>query len=127
MRSVFYVEEEFVAGLLKQYFTGNGNIAYFAKRSTNEQLADQFAKDSINLFLAQSEDPDRLTRILETVRRQERKVPTLIITSQLDRIPEKYKSFAHFVSLQELLETNLRWHIRLARTTRCVEEAKARF
>ena len=127
MRSVLYVEEEFVAGLLKQYFVGNGNIAYFAKRSTNEQLAGQFDQDSIDLFLAQSEDPDRLTGILETVRKQGRKVPTLIITSQLDRIPEKYKSFAHFVSLQELLETNLRWHIRLARTTRCVEEAKARF
>jgi nanoRNase/pAp phosphatase (c-di-AMP/oligoRNAs hydrolase) len=127
MQSVFYVEEEFVAGLLKQYFVGNGNIAYLAKRSTNGQLAEQFAKDSIDLFLAQSEDPDKLTGILETVRQQGRKVPTLIITSQVDRIPEKFKSLAHFVSLQELLETNLRWHIRLAKTTRCVEEAKTRF
>jgi len=127
MRSVFYVEEDFVADLLRQYFVGNGNITNFVKRTTNGHFAEQIAKDSIDLFLAQSEDPERLSKVLETVRRQGRKVPTLVLTSHPDKIPEKYKSFAHFVSLQELLETNFRWHIRLARTMRQVEQVKARF
>src|SRR6185503_19800756 len=104
MTSVFYVEEYFVAGLLKQYFVGNGNNTLFIKRATNGHLAEQIAADSIDLFLAQSEDPERLTKVLETVRQQARRVPTLVLTSQPDRIPEKYKSFAHFVSLPELLE-----------------------
>src|SRR5207244_12955959 len=52
---------------------------------------------------------------------------TLVLTSQSERIPEKYKSFAHFVSLPELLESNFRWHVRLAKTMRRVEEVKAHF
>lgn len=127
MKSVFYVEEDFVAGLLKQYFVGNGNNTLFIKRATNGHLAEQIAADSIDLFLAQSEDPERLSKVLEAVRQQARKVPTLVLTSQPDRIPEKYKSFAHFVSLPELLESNFRWHIRLAKTMRRVEEVKAHF
>jgi nanoRNase/pAp phosphatase (c-di-AMP/oligoRNAs hydrolase) len=127
MRSVFYVEEDFVADLLRQYFVGNGNITNFVKRATNGHFAEQIAKDSIDLFLAQSDDPERLSKVLETVRRLGRKVPTLVLTSHPDKIPEKYKSFAHFVSLPELLESNLRWHIRLARTMRQVEQVKARF
>jgi nanoRNase/pAp phosphatase (c-di-AMP/oligoRNAs hydrolase) len=79
------------------------------------------------LVLAQSEDPDRLSKVLETVRQQARKIPTLVLTSQPERIPEKYKSFAHFVSLHELLESNLRWHIRLARTMRHVEQVQTHF
>src|SRR5687767_7166695 len=127
MRSVFYVEEDFVAGLLKQYFVGNGNNTLFIKRASNGHLADHIAADALDLFLAQSDDPERLTRILETVRLRGRKVPTLILTSHADRISEKYKSFAHFVSLPELLESNFRFHIRLAKTMRLVEEVKAHF
>src|SRR5712691_1319765 len=126
MKSVFYIEEDFVAGLLKQYFVGNGSTV-FLKRSANGNIAEQLASDSADLFLAQSEDPERLSRILETVRQKGCRVPTLVLTSQPDRIPDKYKSFAHFVSLPELLESNFRWHIRLARTMRHVEEVKAHF
>src|SRR3954466_5583030 len=99
MRSVFYVEEDFVADLLRQYFVGNGNVIHFVKRTTNGHFAAEIAKDSIDLFLAQSEDPEKLSKVLETVRRQGRKVPTLVLTSHADQIPDKYKSFAHFVSL----------------------------
>lgn len=120
MKSLFYVEDDFVAGLLKQYFVGTGNTTVFLK-------SDQIETDSADLLLAQSEDPERLSKILESVRRQPRKIPTLVLTSQPDRIPEKYRSFAHFVALPELLESNIRWHIRLARTARIVEEVKARF
>ena len=48
MRSVFYVEEDFVADLLRQYFVGNGNITNFVKRTTNGHFAEQIAKDSID-------------------------------------------------------------------------------
>jgi nanoRNase/pAp phosphatase (c-di-AMP/oligoRNAs hydrolase) len=121
MKSLFYVEEDFVASLLKDYFAGNGNTAQFVKRGVNGNLTEQLSKNSVDLFLAQSEDPERLSRILEAVRLQNRKIATLVLTSHGDRLPEKYRRFAHCVSLQELLESNLRWHVRLARTMRHVE------
>ena len=127
MKSVFYVEEDFVAGLLKEYFVArNGDSAYFVKRSI-DGLGDRLSENSIDLFLAQSEDPDRLARILDLVRRHGRKVPTLVLTSHPEEIPEELKSFAHFISLRELLESNLRWHVRLARTQRLLEEIRAHF
>jgi nanoRNase/pAp phosphatase (c-di-AMP/oligoRNAs hydrolase) len=120
LKSVFYVEDDFVAGLLKQYFNGTGNSAVFLK-------SDQFDTDSADLFIAQSEDPEKLSKVLENVRRQPRKIPTIVLTSHYERIAEKYKSFVHFVALRELLESNFRWHIRLARTARIVEEVKNHF
>ena len=127
MRSVFYVEDDFVAGLLKQYFVGSGNSTLFLKRSANGNFAQHIDANAIDLFLAQSEDLETLTDVLEKVHREHRKVPALVITSHADRIPENYKSFAHFVSVPELLESNFRWHIRLARTMPLVETVKERF
>ena len=127
MRSVFYAEDDFVAGLLKQYFAGNGNSTFFVGRSSNDNLGQQIEANATDLFLAQSEDPERLSKVLESVRQQSRKVPTLVLTSQSERVPEKYKLFAHFVSLPELLESNFRWHIRLAKTMRIVEAVKSYF
>ena len=127
MKSLFYVEEDFVAGLLKDYFAATrGGSANFIKRGSNG-LAEKLSKDSIDLFLAQSEDPEKLTRILEVVRQQGRKIPTLILTSHADEIPQPLRSIAHCVSLRELLESNLRWHLRLARTQRWFEEVRAHF
>jgi nanoRNase/pAp phosphatase (c-di-AMP/oligoRNAs hydrolase) len=127
MKSVLYCEDDFVAGLLNQYFLGNGNRSSLVKRSVDGSLAQQIETNAVDLFLAQSDDSERLSRILECVRQQSRKVPTLVLTSQTDRILEKYKTFAHFVSLPELLESNLRWHIRLAKTLRVVETVVAQF
>jgi nanoRNase/pAp phosphatase (c-di-AMP/oligoRNAs hydrolase) len=127
MRSVFYVEDDFVAGLLKQYFLGNESSTHFLKRSANGNLAQQFDPNTIDLFLAQADDPEKLQKVLEIVRQQNRKIPTLILTSQPDRVAEKYKSFAHIVSLPELLDSNIRWHIRLAKTMRMVEAVRAHF
>jgi len=127
MKSVFYVEEDFVAGLLKQYFVGNGNGTVFLRRSANGNVAEQVAADSVDFFLAQSEDTERLSKVLDMVRQKGHRVPTLVLTSQPERFPEKYKAFAHFVSLPELLESNFRWHIRLAKTMRRVEETKEHF
>jgi nanoRNase/pAp phosphatase (c-di-AMP/oligoRNAs hydrolase) len=128
MKSLFYVEEDFVAGLLKDYFaaTSRGDSANFIRRGSNG-LADRLSKDSIDLFLAQSEDPAKLTKILELVRQQGRRIPTLLLTSQSDSIPAPLKSIAHCVSIKELLESNLRWHMRLARTQRWYEEVRAHF
>src|SRR5690349_11998127 len=127
MKSVFYVEEDFVAGLLREYFAVNGGDAYFIRRGTNGLLADRLSRNSVDLFLAQSEDPDRLVSLLEVVRQQGRKIPTLVLTSHSDELPQEYKSFAHCVSLHELLESHLRWHIRLAKTMRRVEEVRNHF
>jgi nanoRNase/pAp phosphatase (c-di-AMP/oligoRNAs hydrolase) len=126
MKSVFYVEDDFVAGLLKQYFIGNGNNTFLLKRSGNGSLG-QVEANGVDLFLAQSEDPEKLSRILESIHLQGLQTPTLVLTSQQDRIPEKYRSMAHFVTLPELLESNFRWHIRLARTRPVVEHIRARF
>jgi nanoRNase/pAp phosphatase (c-di-AMP/oligoRNAs hydrolase) len=127
MKSLFYVEEDFVAGLLKDYFVaGGGDTAHFLKRGSNG-LADRLSNDSVDLFLAQSEDPEKLARILELVRRQQRQIPTLILTSHSEEIPQRLRSFAHCVSLRELLESNLRWHIRLARTQRIFDKVRTHF
>jgi nanoRNase/pAp phosphatase (c-di-AMP/oligoRNAs hydrolase) len=127
MKSVFYIEEDFVASLLKNYFVGTGNTATVVKRGVNGNLAEKISKTPIDLFIAQSDDPERLARVLETVRQQDRKIPTLVLTSHPEQVPERYKTFAHFISPSELLESNLRWHIRLARTMRRVEEIQAHF
>jgi len=127
MRSLFYVEEDFVAGLLKDYFVANGgDSAHFVRRGSNG-LADRLSKESLDLFLAQSEDPGRLASILELVKRQQRKIPTLLLTSHAEEIPKRLRSFAHCVSLPELLESNLRWHVRLARTQRSFDEVQKHF
>jgi nanoRNase/pAp phosphatase (c-di-AMP/oligoRNAs hydrolase) len=127
MRSVLYIEEDFVAGLLKSYFAGNRKSTQFLRRSANGHLAAELSRDSLDLFIAQSEDPYRLTKVLQTVQREGHGVPTLVLTTQSDRIPDHLKSFAHCVSLKELLESNIRWHIRLAKTMRRLEEMRNLF
>src|SRR4030095_16022546 len=127
MKSLFYVEEDFVAGLLKDYFVaGSGDSAHFVRRGSNG-LADRLSNESLDLFLAQSEDPEKLASILELVRQQERKIPTLILSSHSDEIPSEIRSFAHCVSIPELLESNLRWHVRLARTQRTFDQVRTHF
>jgi nanoRNase/pAp phosphatase (c-di-AMP/oligoRNAs hydrolase) len=127
MKSVFYVEEDFVAGLLREYFSVNGGETTFVRGGSNGFLADRLSRTPVDLFLAQSENPDTLAQILEVVQQQGHKIPTLVLTSHADQIPQEYKSFAHCVSLQELLESHLRWHIRLAKTMRRVEEVRTHF
>ncbi len=127
MKSLFYVEEDFVAGLLKDYFAATrGGSANFVRRGSNG-LSERLSKDSIDFFLAQSEDPEKLAWILELVRQQGRRIPTLVLTSHAEEIPPALKSLAHCVSLQELLGSNLRWHVRLARTQRWFEEVRGHF
>src|ERR1051325_8576916 len=127
MRSVLYIEEDFVANLLKSYFRGTPTATEFLKVNGNGHLAKELGRDATDLFVAQSENPDHLVKVLETVQRQGNHIPTLVLTSQSDRIPKHFKSFAHCVLLPELLDSDIRWHIRLAKTMRHVEEVKAHF
>ena len=127
MRSVFYIEEDFIVGLLKNYFLGNNKTSQFLRRGSNGSLAQALSKDSVDFFLAQSEDPERLTKILETVRREGKRIPTLVLTSHSEKIPDELRAFAHFVPVQELLESKIRWHIRLAKTMRRLEEVRDHF
>ena len=50
-----------------------------------------------------------------------------MLTSHSDKIPDELRAFAHFVPVQELLESKIRWHIRLAKTMRRLEEIRAHF
>ena len=127
MKSVLYVDEDFVAGLLRDYFVAGRNNAEFLGRGANGQLADRLSRNVVDLFLAQSDDPETLTKVLETVRQQARKIPCLVLTQHPNDIPQRYRSFAHCVSLPDLLESNIRWHIRLAQTMRRYEEARTHF
>jgi nanoRNase/pAp phosphatase (c-di-AMP/oligoRNAs hydrolase) len=121
------VEDDFVAGLLRHYFVGNGNSTLFLKPTANGNFDQQINSGAIDLFLAQSDDPEKLSKVLDTVPLDLQKIPTLVITSQPDRFPEKYKSFAHVVSAPELLESSFRWHLRLAKTMRIVATVRAHF
>lgn len=145
MKSLAYIEEDFVAGLLNDFFPGNNDSTYIVTSPSVERelvaqgfsvlhardsigpVAEKISKNQIDLVLAQSEDVERLIDILEAIRRRGRKVPTLILTSHPGEIPEKYRSFAHCISTKTLLESNLRWHIQLAKTMRRVEEVREHF
>jgi hypothetical protein len=52
-------------------------------------------------------------------------VPTLVLTSL--PIPQPHQFNVHAVSLPDLLESNLRWHIRLAQTMRRYAEIREHF
>jgi nanoRNase/pAp phosphatase (c-di-AMP/oligoRNAs hydrolase) len=91
----------------------------------NGALAERLSGNAVDLFLAQSDDPDTLAEVLETARRWAPKVPTLVLTSL--PIPQPHQFNVHAVSLPDLLESNLRWHIRLAQTMRRYAEIREHF
>ena len=86
MKSVFYVEDDFVARLLKQYFVGNGNHTFFVKRSANGNPGSQIEANAVDLFLAQSDDPDRQVMVIDYA--DVEKNPRLIIRSIRDELVE---------------------------------------
>ena len=122
MKSVFYVEDDFVAGLLKQYFVGTGNHTVFCKVGITSK------RIRADLFLAQSEDvPTNFPRSWRaSAGKAARSHPRPHITIRTNSLKNINRSRTSF-RLPELLESNLRWHIRLARTMRIVEEVKAHF
>lgn len=125
MKSLVYAEEDFVVGLLQDYFASVGDSAQFVDRV--DGLADRLSRGSIDLFVAQSADEGKLAGVLEIVRQNKHPIPTLILTPHPKEIPQQLRSFAHCTSLRELLESNLRWHVRLAKTQLRLEEIRAHF
>ena len=125
MKSLVHAEEGFVVGLLQEYFAGVGDSAHFVDRV--EGLADKMSGGSLDLFVVQSDDPAKLSRALDIVRQYKHSIPTLILTSHPEDLPPSLKSSAHCVSLRELLESNLRWHVRLARTQVRLCEVRTHF
>ncbi len=144
MKSVAYIEEDYVAGLLKDYFAGNGPTSYIvtdpaAKRHlaahgqkvslpgrNNASLKKLLTAGSVDLLLVQSDDLDRIDSVLKVVREHGKRVPTLVITAHRDTINEQ-EQFVHSITMQELLEGNLSWQIVLARSTRQVEQIREHF
>ena len=129
MKSVFYVEEDFVAGLLKDYFVvGMATLPHFVQRGSNGLWRTSFRRHGRPVPGAvrgsRKADPD--SRTGSAARTQESPPWFSLLTPK--KSPNNYKSFAHFVSLPELLESNLRWHVRLAKTMqRCSKRCSAHF
>ena len=147
MRSVAYIEDDSVVGLLKDFFTWNGRAGQ--RRSTfvvkhpsvkrrlaalgvdviqarGNNLAEQLSRNHIDLLLIQSENLDHLTKILDMVGLQTQRMPTLVLTSHAREI-RQCASFAHSISMRELLESNIRWHVQLAKTMRQLEGVTEHF
>ena len=143
MRSVVYIEEDYIAGLLKDYFVGNGDTTYIvtdpaAKRhlashgqtvslaGRNNSSLRKRLKEEADLLLIQSDDLDRIEDVLELVRKNGSRVPTLVITAHQEEVSGR-PDFVHCITMQQLLEGNLRWHIVLTKTTRQVEQIHEHF
>ena len=144
MRSVAFIEEDYIAGLFKDYFAGNGKTSYIvtdpaAKRHlkshgqqvslpgrNNLSLKKLLTSETIDLLLIQSDEFDRIESALALADEYGTHVPTLVISNERDRIAEKSR-FVHCITMQQLLEGNLRWHILLAQTARRVQEVLGQF
>lgn len=144
MRSVVYIEEDYFAGLLKDYFVGNGETTYIvtdtaAKRHlashgqtvslagrNNSSLRKQLTDGQVELLLVQADDLDRIEAVLDLVQENGHRVPTLVITEHQAQVSEQ-APFVHSITMHQLLEGNLRWHTVLAKTTRQVEEILEHF
>ncbi len=144
MRSVVYIEEDYIAGLLKDYFVENGETTYIvtdpaAKRHlashgqevslpgrNNASLKKQLKENNLDILLVQSDDLSRIESVLELVRKHGQRVPTLVITAERDKVAEQAR-FVRCITMQELLEGNLRWQMVLARTARSIERIREHF
>ena len=144
MRSVVYIEEDYIAGLLKDYFVDNGDTTYIvtdptAKRHlashgqevslpgrNNASLKKRLRSDNLDMLLVQSDDLARIESVVDLVRQHGQRVPTLVITAQRDKVAEQAR-FARCITMQELLEGNLRWQMVLARTARNIERIREHF
>jgi nanoRNase/pAp phosphatase (c-di-AMP/oligoRNAs hydrolase) len=144
MRSVVYIEEDYIAGLLKDYFLENGETTYIvtdpaAKRHlashgqevslpgrNNASLKKQLQANDLDILLVQSDDLARIESVLDLVRKHGQRVPTLVITAERDKIAEQAR-FVRCITMQDLLEGNLRWQMVLARTARSIERIREHF
>ena len=144
MRSVVYIEEDYIAGLLKDYFVENGETTYIvtdpaAKRHlaahgqevslpgrNNASLKKQLQTNDLDILLVQSDDLQRIESVLKLIRKHGQRVPTLVITAERDKVAEQAR-FVRCITMQELLEGNIRWQMVLARTARSIERIREHF
>jgi nanoRNase/pAp phosphatase (c-di-AMP/oligoRNAs hydrolase) len=144
MRSVAFIEEDYLAGLLKDYFSNNGQTRYIvtdpaARRHlrshgqevslagrNNLSLKKILKSESQDLLLIQSDDFERITTALDLAEAHGNRVPTLVITDEIERVAERAE-YVHCITMQQLLEGNLRWHIVLAQTARRAQQVRAQF
>jgi len=144
MRSVVYIEEDYLAGLLKDYFKDNGRTSYIvtdpaAKRhlaahgqevalagTRNTPLKKRLSNDPIEFLLLQSDNLERIRKVLEIVEACASPVPTLVISSERDAVAAE-APFVHSITMQQLLEGNLRWQIVLAQTARRLQQVLGHF
>lgn len=144
MRSVVYIEEDYIAGLLKDYFRDNGQTTYIvtnptAKRhlashgqqvtlagKTNAPLRKQLRREHIDFFMLQSDSLDRIRNVLGILDTCGSSVPTLVISAEQDAVAAE-SPFVYSITMQQLLEGNLSWQIVLAHTARRLEQVLASF
>jgi nanoRNase/pAp phosphatase (c-di-AMP/oligoRNAs hydrolase) len=144
MRSVVYIEEDYIAGLLKDYFHDNGQTTYIvtdpaAKRhlasheqkvtlagKQNAPLKRQLKSDPVDFLLLQSDDLDRIRSVLGVLDTCGTRVPTLVISSERDTVAIE-SPFVYSITMQQLLEGDLRWQIVLAQTARRLEQVLEHF
>lgn len=144
MRSVVYIEEDYIAGLLKDYFLGNGHTTYIvtdpaAKRHLashgqqvslagirNTPLKKQLTSGPIEFLLLQSDDLERIRSVLRVVDAHQPEVPVLVISTERETVVAE-APFVHAITMQQLLEGDLRWQIVLAQTARRLQKVIEHF
>jgi nanoRNase/pAp phosphatase (c-di-AMP/oligoRNAs hydrolase) len=144
MRSVVYIEEDYIARLFKDYFVENVETTYIvtdpaAKRHlaahgqevslpgrNNASLKKQLKATNLDFLLVQSDDLERIESVLNLGRKHGQRVPTLVITTERGKVAEQAR-FVRRITMQELLEGNIRWQMVLARTARSIERIREHF
>lgn len=144
LRSVVYIEEDYIAGLLKDYFPNDGTTTYIvtdpaARRhlashgqmvslagTRNTPLRKQIATGNIDFLLLQSDNLERIRSVLSLLDAEQADVPTLVISSERDAIVRE-APFVYSITMSQLLEGDLRWQIVLAQTARRLQQVAAHF
>lgn len=143
MNSVVYVEESYIAGLLEGYFVATENTKYIVAdlpergnaTSEPEELAlsernnsslRKYLNDRVDLILIQSDNIGRIEDLLRLINENGNPIPTLVITALQSEVAKR-STFAHNVTMQQLLEGNLGWHIALAQTAQKVQKIRKHF
>lgn len=144
MRSLVYIEEDYIAGLLKDYFSDNGQTTYIvtdpaAKRHLashgqqvslagkhNTPLKKQLGSEQLDFLLLQTDDLERVRNVLGVLDASGSRVPTLVISSQRDDVAVE-SPYVFAITMQQLLEGDLRWQIVLAETARRLQRVVEHF
>jgi nanoRNase/pAp phosphatase (c-di-AMP/oligoRNAs hydrolase) len=108
-----------------RYLKSHGQQVSLPGRN-NLSLKKILTSEMPDFLLIQSDDFDRISSALELAEKYGERIPTLVITNERDRIAQQ-AGFVHCITMQQLLEGNLRWHILLAQTARRVQEVRAQF